>query len=181
MSEIFNVTAPALLALADGTILHGTAIGADGYTVGEVVFNTSMTGYQEILTDPSYAEQLVTLTYPHIGNVGTNDLDCEAGRMFAAGLIIRDASLTVSNFRSQRDLGTYLRSEGIVAIADVDTRRAGRLYRGGPRRERRGGAGAGPGVRGARERGSREPGHHRRRLRVARRLVDARRQSLQDA
>jgi carbamoyl-phosphate synthase small subunit len=129
MSEIFNVTAPALLALADGTILHGTAIGADGYTVGEVVFNTSMTGYQEILTDPSYAEQLVTLTYPHIGNVGTNDLDCEAGRVFAAGLIIRDASLTVSNFRSQRDLGTYLRSEGIVAIADVDTRQLTRILR----------------------------------------------------
>lgn len=123
------MTAPALLALADGTIFHGSAIGASGYAVGEVVFNTAMTGYQEILTDPSYDQQLVTLTYPHIGNVGTNDLDCEAHRVFAAGLVIRDASLSVSNFRSQRDLGAYLRGQNVVAIAEIDTRRLTRILR----------------------------------------------------
>jgi carbamoyl-phosphate synthase small subunit len=131
MSERFNVTAPALLALADGTLFHGTALGAHGYAVGEVVFNTAMTGYQEILTDPSYARQLVTLTCPHIGNVGTNDLDCEASRAFAAGLVVRDASLVVSNFRSQRDLGAYLRAEQVVAIAGIDTRKLTRILRDG--------------------------------------------------
>ncbi len=144
MSERTNVTAPALLVLADGTIFHGSAIGASGYAVGEVVFNTAMTGYQEILTDPSYDQQLVTLTYPHIGNVGTNDLDCEADRVFAAGLVIRDASLSVSNFRSQRDLGSYLREQNVVAIADIDTRRLTRLLR--DRGAQNGCIAAGPGV-----------------------------------
>jgi len=144
MSERINVAAPALLALADGTIFKGSAIGADGYAVGEVVFNTAMTGYQEILTDPSYDQQLVTLTYPHIGNVGTNDLDCEANRVFAAGLVIRDLSLTVSNFRSQRDLGGYLREQNVVAIADIDTRRLTRILR--DRGAQNGCIAAGPGV-----------------------------------
>ncbi|MCC7121279.1 MAG: glutamine-hydrolyzing carbamoyl-phosphate synthase small subunit [Gammaproteobacteria bacterium] len=129
MSEITNVTTPAFLALADGTVLRGSTAGADGYAVGEVVFNTAMTGYQEILTDPSYAQQLVTLTYPHIGNVGTNDLDSEAVRPFAAGLVIRDASPCASNWRSTQDLGGYLRAHGVVAIAEVDTRRITRLLR----------------------------------------------------
>lgn len=129
MSENTNVTTPAFLALADGTVLRGSTAGADGYAVGEVVFNTAMTGYQEILTDPSYDQQLVTLTYPHIGNVGTNALDGEAARAFAAGLIIRDASPSVSNWRSTQDLGAYLRANGVVAISDVDTRRLTRLLR----------------------------------------------------
>ncbi len=129
MSENTNVTTPAFLALADGTVLRGSAVGAEGYTVGEVVFNTAMTGYQEILSDPSYDQQLVTLTCPHIGNVGTTELDNESVRAFAAGLIIRDASPVVSNWRSQQDLGGYLRAQGVIAIADVDTRRLTRLLR----------------------------------------------------
>jgi len=129
MSEASNVTTPAFLALADGTVLRGSAAGADGYAVGEVVFNTAMTGYQEILSDPSYDQQLVTLTYPHIGNVGTTALDDESVRAFAAGLIIRDASPCVSNWRSTMDLGGYLRAQRVVAIADVDTRRLTRLLR----------------------------------------------------
>lgn len=124
--------APAILALADGTIFHGTSIGADGSTVGEVVFNTAMTGYQEILTDPSYAQQMVTLTYPHIGNTGTNPEDSESGRIhkvWAAGLIIRDLPLMASNFRSTASLDHYLKQHGTVAIADIDTRKLTRILR----------------------------------------------------
>ena len=120
---------PAILALADGTVFHGSAIGAQGATVGEVVFNTAMTGYQEILTDPSYSQQLVTLTYPHIGNVGVNPRDAEARGVFAAGLIIRDSSAAVSNWRASASLEVYLREQGVVAIADIDTRKLTRLLR----------------------------------------------------
>jgi len=119
----------ALLALADGTVFTGTSIGATGSTSGEVVFNTSLTGYQEILTDPSYCRQIVTLTYPHIGNYGVNEEDIEAGKVHAAGLIIRDLPLIASNFRSTATLSEYLRREGTVAIADIDTRKLTRLLR----------------------------------------------------
>ncbi len=119
----------AALVLADGTIFRGRSIGAPGRTLGEVVFNTAMTGYQEILTDPSYAGQIVTLTYPHIGNTGVNDEDVEAPRVFAAGLVVRDLPQRPSNFRMQRDLSTYLRDEGIVGIADIDTRKLTRILR----------------------------------------------------
>ena len=112
----------AILALADGTVFAGQSIGAAGSTLGEVVFNTSMTGYQEILTDPSYCQQIVTLTYPHIGNYGTNPEDVESSRVHAAGLVIKDLPLVASNFRSTRDLSTYLRDHGTVAIANIDTR-----------------------------------------------------------
>ena len=122
-------TIPAVLVLADGTVFHGIAIGAVGHTVGEVVFNTSMTGYQEILTDPSYTEQIVTLTYPHIGNTGTNIEDVESGKVFAAGLIIRDLPLLHSNFRSNQTLSEYLVANNIVAIADIDTRKLTRILR----------------------------------------------------
>ena len=120
---------PALLALADGTHFTGHAVGAPGHTVGEVVFNTALTGYQEILTDPSYCRQIVTLTYPHIGSYGINEEDVEAARVHAAGLVIRDLPIRASNFRSTRDLGAYLRGEGVVAIAGIDTRRLTRLLR----------------------------------------------------
>lgn len=119
----------ALLVLEDGSVFKGTAIGADGSTVGEVVFNTSMTGYQEILTDPSYAEQIITLTYPHIGNTGTNDEDVESDTIRAKGLVIRDLPLLASNFRNQQSLSEYLIKNNIVAIADIDTRRLTRLLR----------------------------------------------------
>lgn len=119
----------ALLALADGTVFTGISIGATGQTVGEVVFNTSMTGYQEILTDPSYCQQIVTLTYPHIGNTGVNREDVEADRIHAAGLIIKDLPLLASNFRSEETLSQYLQREGTVAIADLDTRALTRLLR----------------------------------------------------
>jgi carbamoyl-phosphate synthase small subunit len=119
----------AILALADGTIFRGVAIGAPGQSTGEVVFNTAMTGYQEILTDPSYAGQIVTLTYPHIGNVGVNGEDVESRRPFAAGLVIRDLPRVVSNFRSTGDLGTYLAANNVVGIADIDTRRLTRILR----------------------------------------------------
>jgi len=122
-------TSTALLALADGSTFIGTSIGAAGRTVGEVVFNTSLSGYQEILTDPSYCRQIVTLTYPHIGNVGTNGEDVESTRVHAAGLVIRDLPLLASNFRSTAGLSEYLRGEGTVAIADIDTRRLTRLLR----------------------------------------------------
>ena len=122
---------PAILALADGTLFRGRAIGASGVTVGEVVFNTSMTGYQEILTDPSYTRQLVTLTYPHIGNVGANAEDVESRGVFAAGLIIRDLPLIPSSFRATESLGDYLTRNGTVAIADIVTRRLTRLLREG--------------------------------------------------
>ena len=124
-----GANAPAVLALADGTVFRGVSIGAPGRTVGEVVFNTAMTGYQEILTDPSYARQIVTLTCPHVGNTGTNDEDVESVRVHAAGLVIRDLPRLVSSFRSQRDLSTYLRAEGCVAIAGIDTRRLTRRLR----------------------------------------------------
>ena len=120
---------PAILALADGTVFRGRSIGAPGDAVGEVVFNTAMTGYQEILTDPSYAGQIVTLTCPHIGNVGVNDEDEESAHPFVAGLVIRDLPRLVSNFRSQGDLGAYLAMRGVAGIADLDTRRLTRLLR----------------------------------------------------
>jgi len=120
---------PAILALADGTVFVGSSIGAPGTTVGEVVFNTAMTGYQEILTDPSYCQQLVTFTYPHIGNYGVNPEDVESGKIQAAGLIIKDLPLIASNFRSTETLPAYLQREGTVAIADIDTRRLTRLLR----------------------------------------------------
>jgi carbamoyl-phosphate synthase small subunit len=119
----------ALLALADGTVFRGTSIGSAGHTVGEVVFNTALTGYQEILTDPSYCRQIVTLTYPHIGNVGVNDEDVEASKVHAAGLIIKDLPVLESNFRKTRTLSQYLADEGTVAIADIDTRRLTRILR----------------------------------------------------
>jgi carbamoyl-phosphate synthase small subunit len=112
----------AVLVLADGSVFRGCGIGADGQTVGEVVFNTAMTGYQEILTDPSYAGQIVTLTYPHIGNVGTNGEDAESRSVYAAGLIIRDLPLESSSWRQEEDLSTYLRRNALVAIGDIDTR-----------------------------------------------------------
>ncbi|MDO6719335.1 glutamine-hydrolyzing carbamoyl-phosphate synthase small subunit [Psychrosphaera sp. 1_MG-2023] len=123
------MTQPALLVLEDGTMFHGTAIGADGLSVGEVVFNTSMTGYQEIITDPSYAEQIVTLTYPHIGNYGTNSEDEENDTIWAKGLVIRDLPLVASNFRSEQDLSSYLKAKNIVGIADIDTRKLTRILR----------------------------------------------------
>lgn len=120
---------PAILALADGTIFRGISIGAPGHTTGEVVFNTAMTGYQEILTDPSYSRQMVTLTYPHIGNSGINAEDVESYKVHAAGLIIRDLPLMASNFRSTQSLSDYLKAEGIVAIANIDTRKLTRILR----------------------------------------------------
>ena len=120
---------PAILALQDGTIFRGRSIGAEGTSAGEVVFNTAMTGYQEILTDPSYCQQLVTLTYPHIGNTGVNDEDEEATRIHSSGLIIRDLPLLASNWRSQGGLQNYLESRGVVAISDIDTRKLTRLLR----------------------------------------------------
>jgi carbamoyl-phosphate synthase small subunit len=120
---------PALLALADGTIFRGHSIGAPGHTVGEVVFNTALTGYQEILTDPSYCRQIVLLTYPHIGNVGVNEEDVESQRVFAAGLIVKDVPPRVSNFRATASLPEYLRREGTAALAGIDTRRLTRVLR----------------------------------------------------
>ncbi len=121
----------AILALADGTVFRGRGIGAEGESAGEVVFNTSMSGYQEILTDPSYCRQIVTLTYPHIGNTGINREDCESAKVFAAGLVIRDLPLIASNWRSEQTLDAYLKSENVVAIADIDTRKLTRILREG--------------------------------------------------
>jgi carbamoyl-phosphate synthase small subunit len=126
---VLPVHPKALLALADGTVFTGISIGATGQTTGEVVFNTSITGYQEILTDPSYCQQIVTLTYPHIGNTGVNREDVEADRIHAAGLIIKDLPLLASNFRCEETLSQYLQREGTVAIADLDTRALTRLLR----------------------------------------------------
>lgn len=123
------MTKPAILALADGSIFRGTSIGAEGQTIGEVVFNTAMTGYQEILTDPSYARQIVTLTYPHIGNTGTNSEDTEATQVWAAGLVIRDLPLLASSWRNEKPLDQYLADNNIVGIADIDTRRLTRILR----------------------------------------------------
>ena len=127
--SLLPVLPPALLALADGTVFQGIAIGATGQTCGEVVFNTSMSGYQEILTDPSYCRQIVTLTYPHIGNCGVNEEDVEASKIHAAGLVIKDLPILASNFRSTQSLSDYLQREGTVAIANIDTRRLTRLLR----------------------------------------------------
>ena len=123
--------AVAILALADGTVFQGVSIGAEGHTVAEVVFNTAMTGYQEILTDPSYSGQIVTLTYPHIGNTGINVEDVESGKIHAAGLIVRNCPEQLSNFRSTQSLPDYLKSQGIVAIAEIDTRKLTRILREG--------------------------------------------------
>ena len=129
LSSLEGKFPPAILALADGSVFLGQSIGATGTTTGEVVFNTSMTGYQEILTDPSYRQQIVTLTYPHIGNVGVNDEDVESSKVQAAGLIIKDLPLLVSNFRAQRSLSDYLKAENTVAIAGIDTRKLTRILR----------------------------------------------------
>lgn len=123
------MTKSAILVLEDGTVFKGTAIGAEGAAVGEVVFNTSMTGYQEILTDPSYAEQIVTLTYPHIGNTGTNSEDEESSTIWARGLVIRDLPLLASNFRNEQSLSDYLKAKNILGIADIDTRKLTRILR----------------------------------------------------
>ena len=123
------MSTPAILALQDGTVFHGTSIGADGRTIGEVVFNTAMTGYQEILTDPSYCRQIVTLTYPHIGNTGTNSDDMESAKIHASGLVIRDSTMLTSNWRSERTLTEFLKQGNTVAIADIDTRRLTRIIR----------------------------------------------------
>ncbi len=128
-AALLRPATPAILALADGTVFRGRAIGALGHAAGEVVFNTAMTGYQEILTDPSYAGQIVTLTYPHIGNVGVNPEDAESTRPFAAGLVIRDLPRVMSNWRATGDLGTYLAANRIVGIADIDTRKLTRALR----------------------------------------------------
>jgi carbamoyl-phosphate synthase small subunit len=128
-AQLLFPQAQALLALADGTVFRGISIGADGHTVGEVVFNTAMTGYQEILTDPSYCRQIVTLTYPHIGSYGVNAEDVESTKVHAAGLIVKDLALRASNFRSELSLSDYLKREGTVAIANIDTRRLTRLLR----------------------------------------------------
>lgn len=119
----------AILVLADGSVFRGTAIGAEGLSVGEVVFNTAITGYQEILTDPSYAQQIVTLTYPHIGNTGTNSEDAECDKIWATGLVIRDLPLLASNFRNQESLSDYLKARNVIGIADIDTRRLTRILR----------------------------------------------------
>ncbi|MFM7972287.1 MAG: carbamoyl-phosphate synthase domain-containing protein, partial [Betaproteobacteria bacterium] len=123
------VLPPAILALADGTVFLGQSIGAPGATVGEVVFNTALTGYQEILTDPSYTRQIVTLTYPHIGNTGVNPQDTESTRVFAAGLVIKDLPLRLSSFRQTASLSDYLKAENTVGIAGIDTRRLTRHLR----------------------------------------------------
>jgi len=128
-AQLLFPQAQAVLALADGTVFRGISIGAPGHTVGEVVFNTAMTGYQEILTDPSYCRQIVTLTYPHIGNYGVSVEDVEASKVFAAGLIIKDLPLLSSNFRSGMTLAEYLKREGTVAIANIDTRKLTRVLR----------------------------------------------------
>ncbi len=123
------MTSPAILALEDGTVFHGISVGKDGKTIGEVVFNTAMTGYQEILTDPSYCRQIVTLTYPHIGNTGTNSQDMESSRVHASGLVIRDSSLLTSSWRSERSFSDFLTAGKTVAIADIDTRKLTRILR----------------------------------------------------
>lgn len=131
MESALAALEPAVLVLADGTVFRGRAVGARGSASGEVVFNTAMTGYQEILTDPSYCRQIVTLTYPHIGNTGTTPEDDESARAFCAGLVVRDVPATHSNWRSTRPLSEYLAAQGVVAIADIDTRRLTRILREG--------------------------------------------------
>lgn len=129
MSPLLPSFPPAVLALADGTIFPGLSIGAPGETAGEVVFNTALTGYQEIITDPSYSRQIVTLTYPHIGNVGVNTQDAESDKIHAAGLVVKDLSKRVSNFRSEESLDTYLANAGVVGISGIDTRKLTRILR----------------------------------------------------
>jgi carbamoyl-phosphate synthase small subunit len=129
LSSLQGAFPPAILALADGTVFLGNSIGAPGTTTGEVVFNTALTGYQEILTDPSYCQQIVTLTYPHIGNYGVNDEDVEAAKVHAAGLVIRDLPLVASNFRTDLTLSDYLKREKTVGIANIDTRKLTRILR----------------------------------------------------
>jgi carbamoyl-phosphate synthase small subunit len=129
LADAMTSQGSAILVLADGSVFMGTAIGVEGITVGEVVFNTAMTGYQEILTDPSYAKQIVTLTYPHIGNVGVNQEDEECDNIWAAGLVVRDLPLLASNFRSKQSLDAYLKARNILGIADIDTRRLTRILR----------------------------------------------------
>jgi carbamoyl-phosphate synthase small subunit len=128
-SHPVSQTSHAILVLTDGTVFHGISIGASGSSVGEVVFNTAMTGYQEILTDPSYCKQIVTLTYPHIGNVGVNAEDVESRQVFVSGLVIRDLSMTVSNWRNTQSLPDYLKANKVVAIAGIDTRKLTRMLR----------------------------------------------------
>src|SRR5450759_3492817 len=128
-SHPVSQTNPAILVLADGTVFRGVSIGAAGSRVGEVVFNTAMTGYQEILTDPSYCKQIVTLTCSHIGNVGVNTEDVESRQVFASGLVIRDLSMTVSNWRKTQSLPDYLKANNVVAIAGIDTRKLTRILR----------------------------------------------------
>ena len=128
-SHPVSQTNPAILVLADGTVFRGIAIGASGSSTGEVVFNTAMTGYQEILTDPSYCKQIITLTCPHIGNVGVNAEDAESRQVFASGLVIRDLSMTVSNWRKTQSLPDYLKANNVVAIAGIDTRKLTRILR----------------------------------------------------
>ena len=123
------MSTPAILALQDGTVFHGTSIGADGQTIGEVVFNTAMTGYQEILTDPSYCRQIVTMTFPHIGNTGTNSDDMESGKIQASGLIVRDSTMLTSSWRSERTFSDFLKQGNTIAIADIDTRKLTRILR----------------------------------------------------
>ena len=123
------VAPPALLVLADGTVFHGTSVGAAGLTAGEVVFNTAITGYQEILSDPSYCRQIVTLTHPHIGNTGTNGEDMESAKVFAAGLVVRDVPKRASSWRAERNLPEFLAGNGVPAIAGIDTRRLTRILR----------------------------------------------------
>jgi len=123
------LSTPAILALQDGTVFHGRSIGAEGRTIGEVVFNTAMTGYQEILTDPSYCRQIVTLTYPHIGNTGTNSEDMESDKIHASGLIVRDSTMLTSSWRSERTFSDFLKQGDSVAIADIDTRKLTRIIR----------------------------------------------------
>ena len=123
------LSTPAILALQDGTVFRGSSVGAEGKTIGEVVFNTAMTGYQEILTDPSYCRQIVTLTYPHIGNTGTNSDDMESSKIHASGLIIRDSSMVTSSWRSERSFSDFLIAGEAVAIADIDTRKLTRILR----------------------------------------------------
>jgi carbamoyl-phosphate synthase small subunit len=128
-SEVPPLTEPAVLALEDGSLFHGISVGAPGRTIGEVAFNTAMTGYQEILTDPSYCRQIITLTYPHVGNTGTNTDDHESDRIYAAGLVIRDLPAVESSYRSELPLGEFLRRGNVVAIAEIDTRRLTRILR----------------------------------------------------
>jgi carbamoyl-phosphate synthase small subunit len=158
------MTTPAVLALEDGTVFHGRSIGAKGNTTGEVVFNTAITGYQEILTDPSYCRQIVTLTYPHVGNTGTNPEDLEAGGVHAAGLVVRDLPKLHSSWRASESLETFLERGKIVAIADIDTRKLTRILR-----EKGAQGAAGQEISRPQRHGPREGRHHQAHLSMERR------------